>query len=59
MPRFKSASGEGSGRGAHSVKARVKAKIGVKRNKSGEAVDGRIGSFIRSLSPSANGWRRP
>lgn len=55
IPRFRSAMGNGIGRGAHRVSARVKAKIGVKRNKNGEAVDGRTGSFVKSFRPSANG----
>lgn len=45
--------------GAHSVKARVRASIGVIRNRKGEDVEGRIGSLINSLIPSAIGCRRP
>lgn len=45
--------------GAHNINARVRASMGVARNKNGEEVDGRIGSLINSLTPSAIGWRRP
>ena len=41
--------------GAHSVRARVRASIGVKRKRRGEEVDGRTGSLINSLTPSAMG----
>lgn len=43
------------GIGAHSVKARVSASIGAARNRNGDDVDGRIGSLINSLIPSAMG----
>ena len=59
MPKFKSATGYGRGIGAQRERARVKASIGAKRNKIGEEVEGRIGSLIKSLTPSAMGWRRP
>lgn len=45
--------------GAQSVMARVRARMGVSRNRMGDDVDGRIGSLINSLTPSAIGWRRP
>lgn len=41
--------------GAHKVSASVKASIGVARNRKGEEVDGRTGSLINSLRPSAMG----
>lgn len=41
--------------GAHNISARVRASMGVARNKNGEEVDGRIGSLINSLTPSAIG----
>ena len=59
IPRLRSASGYGRGMGVHSIKARVSAIIGAKRNKRGEEVEGRTGSLINSLIPSAMGWRRP
>lgn len=43
------------GRGAHKVSARVSAKVGVAKNKKGDEVDGRMGSLINSLTPSAIG----
>lgn len=55
MPRFKSAIGKGRGIGTHSVRASIKARTGARRNRRGEAVEGRTGSFVRSLSPSAKG----
>lgn len=45
--------------GAHIIRARVRASMGVKINKKGEEVDGRMGSLIKSLIPSAIGWSRP
>lgn len=45
--------------GAHRVRARVRASIGVKRNSTGEEVDGRTGSLMNSLTPSAIGCRSP
>lgn len=59
IPRFRSAIGKGRGIGVHSIKARVRASIGVNRNRMGEEVDGRTGSFMKSFRPSAMGWRSP
>lgn len=59
IPRFRSATGYGRGIGAQRVRASVRASIGVRRNNTGEAVDGRTGSLIKSLTPSAMGCRRP
>lgn len=59
MPRFRSVMECGRGMGIHSIKAKVRASIGVMRNKNGEEVDGRMGSLINSLMPSAIGCRRP
>lgn len=59
IPRLRSAIGKGSGMGTQSVNARIKAMTGVRRNNAGEAVEGRTGSFVRSLRPSAKGWRSP
>lgn len=59
MPKFKSAMGKGRGMGVQSIRAKVRASMGVKRKRMGEEVDGRTGSFIKSFSPSAMGWRRP
>ena len=47
------------GIGAQRVRARVNARIGVARNRKGEEVEGRIGSLIKSFTPSAMGWSRP
>lgn len=55
IPRFKSVTGCGMGIGAHRVIARVSASMGVARNKKGDDVDGRIGSLMNSLTPSAMG----
>lgn len=59
MPRFRSAMGKGSGMGVQSVRARVRASIGINRKRMGDDVDGRTGSFMKSFSPSAMGCRRP
>lgn len=55
MPRFRSVTGWGRGMGAHSINARVRASMGAVRNKNGEEVDGRMGSLMKSLTPSAIG----
>lgn len=47
------------GRGAHSVMARVSARIGVARKRKGDEVEGRTGSLINNLTPSAIGCSRP
>lgn len=59
MPRLRLITGWGIGIGAQRVRARVSASIGVKINKTGDDVEGRIGSLIKSFTPSAMGWRRP
>ena len=59
MPRLRSTTGYGKGRGAQRVRARVSASIGARRNRTGDAVEGRTGSLINSFTPSAMGWRRP
>lgn len=58
-PRLRSITGWGIGIGAHSIKARVRASVGVARKRKGEEVDGRTGSLMKSFTPSAIGWRRP
>lgn len=58
-PRLRSARGNGIGRGVQMEIARRRASIGVRRNRTGEDVDGRIGSLIKSFTPSATGWRSP
>lgn len=58
-PRLRSAIGNGSGIGVQRVRARVNAIIGARRNRIGEDVEGRMGSFMKSFSPSAIGWRSP
>lgn len=55
MPRLRSAIGNGRGMGVQRVSARVRARMGVKRNRIGEEVEGRTGSFVKSFSPSAIG----
>lgn len=47
------------GIGAHKVRARVRANMGVARNRKGEDVEGRKGSLMNSLIPSAIGCRSP
>lgn len=59
MVRFRSRMGYGSGMGAHKDMASVRARIGVRMNRMGDAVEGRIGSLMNSLTPSAIGCRRP
>lgn len=56
---MRSVTGCGMGIGAHSVMARVSANIGVARNRNGDEVDGRTGSLIKSLTPSAMGCSNP
>lgn len=51
--------GVGMGRGAHIIIARVKANRGEVRNRIWDEAVGRIGSFTKSLIPSAMGWRAP
>lgn len=41
--------------GAQRVKARVRAKIGASKKRMGEEVEGRTGSLMNSLIPSAMG----
>lgn len=59
MPRFRSVKECGKGIGVHNSRASVRAKIGVARNRSGEDVEGRTGSLMNSLMPSAIGCRSP
>lgn len=37
----------------------MRASIGVRINRTGEEVEGRMGSLMKSLMPSAIGCRRP
>lgn len=39
--------------------ARARANMGVARNRKGEEVEGRIGSLMNSLTPSAIGCKSP
>lgn len=55
IPRLRSTTGYGMGIGAHKVMASVRASMGVNRNNSGEDVDGRTGSLMKSFTPSAMG----
>ena len=57
--RFTSSRGWGKGIKAHRVMDRVMASIGAKIKRVGEEDEGRKGSLINSLTPSAIGWRRP
>lgn len=41
------------------MRARRRAKMGVIMKRKGEEVDGRMGSLIKSFTPSAMGWSRP
>lgn len=43
------------GIGAQRAMARVRASMGARRNRTGEEVEGRTGSLINSLTPSAIG----
>lgn len=47
------------GMGAHSIIARISARTGAVKNKIGEAIDGRMGSLIKSFTPSATGCNSP
>lgn len=58
-PRFKSAREKGIGSGVQIVIARRSARTGVMMKREGDEVEGRIGSLIKSFTPSATGWRRP
>lgn len=58
-PRFRSVRGNGRGRGAQIVRAIRRARIGVVMNRRGDDVDGRMGSLISSLIPSAMGCNSP
>lgn len=59
MPRFKSVIEWGMGMGAQRVIARVSASIGVARKRNGEDVEGRTGSLMNNLTPSAIGCKSP
>lgn len=58
-PKLRSASEKGSGSGIQMEIASRRASIGVKMNRIGEDVEGRIGSLMNSFTPSARGWSRP
>jgi len=58
-PRFRSTSENGRGRGTQAVRARRRASMGIMMKRSGEEVEGRMGSLMNSLIPSAMGWSRP
>lgn len=59
IPRFRSARECGRGMGAHRERASVRASIGVARKRNGEEVEGRMGSLMNSLTPSAMGCSSP
>lgn len=58
-PRLRSARGKGSGRGVQMEIASRSARIGVAINRIGEEVEGRMGSLMNSLIPSARGCSSP
>lgn len=58
-PRFRSAREKGIGSGVQIVIARSSARTGVIIKREGDEVEGRIGSLMKSFTPSATGWRRP
>lgn len=58
-PRFRSVREKGRGNGIQIVIARRRASIGVMMNRRGEEVEGRIGSLMKSLTPSATGCSSP
>lgn len=59
MLRFRSVSEWGIGIGAQRMSARARASVGARRNRAWEEVEGRTGSLMKSLTPSATGWMRP
>lgn len=59
IPRLISKVGWGIGIGAQSIIASVRASMGARMNNRGDEVEGRTGSLINSLTPSAIGCRRP
>lgn len=59
MPRFRLAIENGTGRGAHMIKDKIRAIAGDKINKAGVASRGSVSSLIMSLRPSANGCSSP
>lgn len=59
MPKLRSARGNGRGRGVQMEIASRRASMGVVMNRMGEDVDGRMGSLMNSLIPSARGCSSP
>lgn len=41
------------------MRANVRVSMGARRKRIGEEVEGRTGSLMKSLTPSAIGWRSP
>lgn len=58
-PKLRSAKENGRGSGIQMEIAKSRASIGVRMNRVGEDVDGRMGSLMNSFTPSARGWRSP
>lgn len=58
-PKFRSARGKGKGSGVQIVIAKRRASMGVMMKRTGEEVEGRIGSLINSFTPSATGCSSP
>ena len=58
-PRFMLMRGYGMGREIHTVRVRVRARIGAMMNTVVEDVAGRRGFLVNSLIASAKGWSRP
>lgn len=59
MPRFRLAIENGTGRGVHIIRAKMRATAGDRTNKAGVASRGSVSSLIISLRPSANGCSSP
>lgn len=59
IPRFRLKIEWGRGNGIHISRARVRAVVGAAKKRNWEEKEGRSGSLVNSLSPSAMGWRRP
>lgn len=59
MLKFISEKEIGIGKGVHKSIANARASVGARRNKIWEDVEGRIGSLIKSFTPSAIGCRSP
>lgn len=59
MPRLRSISGWGIGRGIHRLRASVRERVGAIMNRAVEEKLGRKGSLMNSFMASENGCNRP